>query len=212
MNWQFFRRLAWLLFALAVLPTRRALLATGERLARVPPLPAFASWMREWSQTTRRIVLAASLSEGLGSPEFQQVMAENPDLKKFKQRILGTDYFVMDQWQLEELAKVVNHCKVKVVTDGIPAETLRQCFVEPATSVLVPVAFTMTTHDLTARLPKYDHMFHCSTRYEADKYLIGKRYLALRSGPDNGRLDTTCASTALLPLQSFSSPPKTHCR
>src|SRR4051794_2931292 len=53
------------------------------------------------------IILAASLTEGLGSPEFQQVMQENPDLKAFKQRILGTDYFIMDQWQLEELAKVV---------------------------------------------------------------------------------------------------------
>src|SRR5438552_2466785 len=66
------------------------------------------------------IVLAASLSEGLGSPEFQRVMAENPDLQKFKQRILGGDYFVMDQWQLEELAKVVARCKVKVVSGGLP--------------------------------------------------------------------------------------------
>src|SRR4029450_1545869 len=71
------------------------------------------------------IVLAASLSEGLGSPEFQRVMAENPDLKAFKQRILGKDYFVMDQWQLEELAKVVQRCKAKGVTNGLRPETVR---------------------------------------------------------------------------------------
>src|SRR4029077_16930580 len=41
------------------------------------------------------IVLAASLSEGLGSPEFQRLIAENQDLKLFKERILGKDYFVM---------------------------------------------------------------------------------------------------------------------
>src|SRR6202023_3100264 len=35
------------------------------------------------------IILTASLTEGLGSPEFQQLMADNPDLKVFKQRILG---------------------------------------------------------------------------------------------------------------------------
>ena len=86
------------------------------------------------------IVLAASLSEGLGSPEFQQVMAENPDLEAFKQRILGTDYFIMDQWQLEELAKVVARCRVKVVSDGLPAETLRRCHVEPAATVEQAVA------------------------------------------------------------------------
>ena len=67
------------------------------------------------------IVLAASLSEGLGSPEFQQVLAENPDLAAFKKRIMGSDYFVMDQWQLEELAKVVERCRVKVVSDGVSA-------------------------------------------------------------------------------------------
>jgi nickel-dependent lactate racemase len=86
------------------------------------------------------IVLAASLTEGLGSPEFQRVMAENPDLQAFKKRILCGDYFVMDQWQLEEMAKVVERCRVKVVTQGLPAETLRRCHVEPAASVERAVA------------------------------------------------------------------------
>jgi lactate racemase len=86
------------------------------------------------------IIMAASLSEGLGSPEFQRLLAENPDLKVFKKRILSKDYFVMDQWQLEELAKVVERCRVKVVSDGIPADTLRRCFVEPAVSVEQAVA------------------------------------------------------------------------
>ena len=42
------------------------------------------------------IIIAVSLSEGLGSPEFQHVMADNPYLRAFKRRILGKDYFVMD--------------------------------------------------------------------------------------------------------------------
>ncbi len=98
------------------------------------------------------IILAASLSEGLGSPEFQQVMADNPDLKKFKQRILGTDYFVMDQWQLEELAKVVERCKVKVVSDGLSAETLRRCYVEPAASIEQAVAESLAEYGPNARV------------------------------------------------------------
>ena len=81
------------------------------------------------------IVLAASLSEGIGSPEFQRLLADNKDLTKFIQRILGKDYFIMDQWQLEEFAKVVKRCKVKVVTQGLSAETLRGFNVEPAASV-----------------------------------------------------------------------------
>jgi nickel-dependent lactate racemase len=36
---------------------------------------------------------------------------------------------------LEELAKVVERCRVKVVSDGVSPETLRRCFVEPAATV-----------------------------------------------------------------------------
>ena len=98
------------------------------------------------------IVLAASLSEGLGSPEFQQVMRENPDLEAFKKRIMGSDYFVMDQWQLEELAKVVVRCRVKVVSDGVPAETLRRCYVEPAATVEQAVAECLAEYGPTVRV------------------------------------------------------------
>ncbi len=98
------------------------------------------------------IVLAASLSEGLGSPEFQQVLAENPDLAAFKKRIMGSDYFVMDQWQLEELAKVVARCRVKVVSDGVPAETLRRCHVEPAATVEQAVAECLEQYGPRARV------------------------------------------------------------
>jgi nickel-dependent lactate racemase len=98
------------------------------------------------------IVLAASLTEGLGSPEFQRVMAENPDLRRFKQRILGGDYFVMDQWQLEEMAKVVERCRVNVVTQGLPAETLRRCHVEPAASVERAVADCLAEYGPAAKV------------------------------------------------------------
>lgn len=98
------------------------------------------------------IIMAASLSEGLGSPEFQRLMAENQDLKLFKERIMGKDYFVMDQWQLEELAKVVARCKVKVVSNGVSAQTLKGCFVEPAPSVEQAVADSLKEYGARARV------------------------------------------------------------
>src|SRR5207237_5505261 len=98
------------------------------------------------------IILAASLSEGLGSPEFQTLLAENPDLADFKRRILGKDYFVMDQWQLEEFAKVVAHCKVKVVSDGLSAEVLRSCHVEPAATVEAAVADALREYGPAAKV------------------------------------------------------------
>ena len=103
------------------------------------------------------IILTASLTEGIGSPEFQQLMADNPDLGVFKERILGKDYFVMDQWQLEEFAKVAAKCKVKVVTQGMSAAALRQCHVEPAASVEKAVADSLAEYGpsaMVAVIPK----------------------------------------------------------
>ncbi len=110
------------------------------------------------------IILAASLTEGVGSPEFQALIADNPDLRAFKERIMGKDYFVMDQWQLEELAKVVERCKVKVVSDGLSAETLRQCHVEPAPSVEQAVADCLAEYGPAARvavIPKGPYVLPC---------------------------------------------------
>jgi nickel-dependent lactate racemase len=81
------------------------------------------------------IILAASLSEGLGSAEFQSLFRENPSLEIFMERILGKEYFVLDQWQLEELAKVRRKARVKIVSDGIPTNILSKCFVETAPTV-----------------------------------------------------------------------------
>lgn len=98
------------------------------------------------------IILAASLSEGLGSPEFVRLLRENPDLAEFKRRILGGDYFVLDQWQLEEFAKVIEKCKVKVVTGGVDAQALKLCHVEAASSVEAAVADGLAEYGPAARV------------------------------------------------------------
>ena len=98
------------------------------------------------------IIMCASLSEGIGSPQFQQLFAENASLESFVQRILGKDYFVMDQWQLEELAKVCRKARVKIVSDGLPAQTLSKLFVEAATSVEQAVADSLAEYGPQAKL------------------------------------------------------------
>ena len=65
---------------------------------------------------------------------------------------MGSDYFVMDQWQLEELAKVVARCRVKVVSDGVSDETLRRCYVEPAATVEEAVAECLEEYGPAARV------------------------------------------------------------
>ncbi len=110
------------------------------------------------------IILVASLTEGLGSPEFQQVLSENPDIKAFKKRILETDYFVMDQWQLEEFAKVVEKCKVKVYSKGLEHSVLNKCHVTPIESVEQAIAESLQEYGPLARIaviPKGPYVLAC---------------------------------------------------
>jgi nickel-dependent lactate racemase len=86
------------------------------------------------------------MSEGIGSKEFQGLFRDNATLDQFMHRILHEGQFVMDQWQLEELAKVRRHAKVRVVTDGLPAETLAGLFVDPAPSIESAVADALAEH------------------------------------------------------------------
>lgn len=98
------------------------------------------------------IILAASLSEGIGSPEFRSLFDENSSLEVFMERILGKDYFVMDQWQLEELAKVRRKAKVKVVSDGLPASTIDRLFVESSPSIEQAVADSLAEYGENATI------------------------------------------------------------
>jgi nickel-dependent lactate racemase len=100
------------------------------------------------------IILAAGLSEGIGSPEFQRLFDENPTLDVFMERILDRQqpYFTMDQWQLEELAKVRRKARVRVVSDGLPPETFDRLFVESAASVEAAVAESLTEYGPAATL------------------------------------------------------------
>jgi len=98
------------------------------------------------------IIMAASLSEGIGSPEFRRLFTENANVETFMKRILGKDYFVLDQWQLEKLAHVCRKAKPRFVTTGLSPEVLSQLFVDSAPSVEQAVAEALATYGPSARI------------------------------------------------------------
>jgi len=92
------------------------------------------------------IILAASMSEGVGSPEFERLLEEYDSLEQFLIDIEGQACQVVDQWQVEMLAAVRRKAKVKVVTDGLPSDTLRRFFVEPYPTVEQAVASALAEY------------------------------------------------------------------
>ena len=98
------------------------------------------------------IIAASSLTEGLGNPEFESLFRDNPSIEVFMKRILGKDYFVKDQWQVEELAKVRRKARVKMVAEGVAPEVLARCFVEPARDVESALADSLAEYGPDARV------------------------------------------------------------
>ncbi len=92
------------------------------------------------------IILAASMSEGIGSDDFRRILDEHDSLEQFMEHIRSPDYFVRDQWQLQKLAHVTRKAKVKVFTTGIDSSTLRGCFVEPVTDINGAIADTLAEY------------------------------------------------------------------
>jgi nickel-dependent lactate racemase len=91
------------------------------------------------------IVLAASLTEGLGSHEFRTMLDDYEKHDRYS-KPSPSDTCEMDEWQLVMLKKVLAHCRVKVVTNGLPADVLRRCRVEPAASVEAAVAESLAEY------------------------------------------------------------------
>ena len=103
------------------------------------------------------IILAAEMAEGVGSPEFAGLFDEFPTPERFMRAITGADpdrpgYFVMDQWQLEEMAKVLRRCEVVYVTDAPFADDLEKFYVTRAASVEAAVAAALEKYGPGARV------------------------------------------------------------
>ncbi|GIW93487.1 MAG: hypothetical protein KatS3mg110_1528 [Pirellulaceae bacterium] len=98
------------------------------------------------------IILAARLEEGIGSEPFQQIFRDFPSPEQFFQRILQDDYFQMDQWQVEELVRVVRRAEVCVVTEGLSPETLRALYVDGARSFEEALQRALDRHGADAKL------------------------------------------------------------
>ncbi|RKY73989.1 nickel-dependent lactate racemase [candidate division KSB1 bacterium] len=73
------------------------------------------------------IILAAACEEGLGGPEFTQLVHKTTDLDEFMERILHKPVEI-DQWQMEECAKVARKADIFLVTQGLSKADERGTF------------------------------------------------------------------------------------
>ena len=80
------------------------------------------------------VILVAECQEGIGSGPFTDLILKTKNLEQFVHNTYNPKNFVIDQWQLEELAKAIRKANVYFYSDKIPYEQQQQLFVNPLKS------------------------------------------------------------------------------
>ncbi|MBI2302016.1 MAG: nickel-dependent lactate racemase [Armatimonadetes bacterium] len=98
------------------------------------------------------IIIAAELSEGIGGPEFRDMLFDMRDLDGFMSKIQAPGFFIKDQWEVEMLCRVLRAGDVMLVGSGVPPDELRRCHVTPQPTVEAAVAEALAKHGPEARI------------------------------------------------------------
>jgi nickel-dependent lactate racemase len=90
------------------------------------------------------ILLAASLSEGIGSPSFEKCLRESEGPAAFELCLRDDRFFAIDQWMVQHLCQALRRARVFLYSDGLDRATQRELFVEPVASPEEGVARALT--------------------------------------------------------------------
>jgi len=80
------------------------------------------------------VILVSECSDGIGGKEFTDLVLDTKDLPDFVEKLYDPDFFVVDQWMLEEMAKVIKKARVYCYCDGVKDDVLKQLSVDPISS------------------------------------------------------------------------------
>jgi nickel-dependent lactate racemase len=99
------------------------------------------------------IIIASSCSEGVGSEEFRTLLWKSESLEKTVERMYDPANFIIDQWEVEELAKVYKKAKdVYLYTDGLSDEEIKHCFVKRAEDLGKTIIEVLESYGKDAKL------------------------------------------------------------
>jgi nickel-dependent lactate racemase len=99
------------------------------------------------------ILLTARCSEGLGGPEFTGLLEETTGIDDFEARLQDPEFFRIDQWQLQELCKVLRKARVCLVSEGVEPDDLRVTrFVDVVPTLQEGLEIAQTRHGKDAAI------------------------------------------------------------
>jgi len=99
------------------------------------------------------IIIAHECAEGLGSPEFTELLLTVDDPEAYVAKTWDRSFWCIDQWQFHEQVKVLRRAgEVLNLSGGIPDDRLARCFVTPIHSVEEGIERALTRHGRDASL------------------------------------------------------------
>ena len=98
------------------------------------------------------LIIAASLSEGIGGPEFSEMCRSLTSVDEFLDRISSSPTQI-DQWQLQEMMLALKHAgQILIVSDGLSSDVLGSFLVSPVGSVEEALSIAREKHGFDARV------------------------------------------------------------
>jgi nickel-dependent lactate racemase len=98
------------------------------------------------------ILLCAALSEGVGSPSFEELLRECGSPSGFERRVRDEDFFAIDQWMVQHLCQAHRRARVLLYSDGLPSLGDRDLLVERVDAPETGVARALATCGADARI------------------------------------------------------------
>ncbi len=98
------------------------------------------------------IIIAAECKEGLGSPEFTDLVKSTTDMQVFMDKITKEGLFVVDQWQFEEFAKVRRKADVFIFSKNLNINDLHPNLARVIPSIEAGIELALEKHGKDATI------------------------------------------------------------
>ncbi|MCK4244009.1 MAG: nickel-dependent lactate racemase [Candidatus Omnitrophica bacterium] len=98
------------------------------------------------------VIIASNCKGGIGNREFENLLRKTKDRGEFLAKIKQPHFFIIDQWQIEEMCKVLRKAEIMFYSDNLNNEILRELMVAPIDSVEEGIQKALKKHGKSAKI------------------------------------------------------------
>lgn len=100
------------------------------------------------------LICASECADGLGSDNFRALLREMRSPRQFMDMLLSEGFFRPDQWEVQELVKVIEKCRVRIYSENLSEEEIVQCGCGPVKDINAEIARAFGQKPRAAFIPQ----------------------------------------------------------